>query len=114
MSRSPASDPEEPFHLGVTLDTLDGRCVLAASTKRDGEDPITRRDPILHSAPGPVAAHRVRHLSHLRLPPRRERALHPRPGDRHRGRALRVAGVDAVVDRASSTTGSVGERRLGS
>jgi len=36
-----SSDPDEPFHLGVALDTLDGRCVLAASTKRDGADPIT-------------------------------------------------------------------------
>ncbi len=36
-----SSDPEEPFHLAVTLDTLDGRCVLAASTKRDGADPIS-------------------------------------------------------------------------
>ncbi len=36
-----SSDPDEPFHLGVALDTLDGRCVLAASTKRDGAAPIT-------------------------------------------------------------------------
>ena len=38
-----SSDPDELFHLGLALDTLDGRCVLAASTKRDGEDPITGR-----------------------------------------------------------------------
>ncbi len=36
-----SSNPDEPFHLGIALDTLDGRCVLAASTKRDGADPIT-------------------------------------------------------------------------
>lgn len=36
-----SSNPDEPFHLGLALDTLDGRCVLAASTKRDGADPIT-------------------------------------------------------------------------
>ena len=36
-----STDPEEPFHIAVTLDTLDGRCVLAASTKRDGVDPIS-------------------------------------------------------------------------
>ncbi len=36
-----SSDPNEPFHLGVALDTLDGRCVLAASTMRDGAAPIT-------------------------------------------------------------------------
>ncbi|MEX1310158.1 MAG: ABC transporter ATP-binding protein [Candidatus Sulfomarinibacteraceae bacterium] len=39
-----STDPAEVFHLAVTLDTLDGRCVLAASTKRDGEAPITGRD----------------------------------------------------------------------
>ena len=33
-------DPDEKFHLGLALDTLDGRCVLAASTKRDGADPV--------------------------------------------------------------------------
>jgi lipopolysaccharide transport system ATP-binding protein len=31
----------ESFHLAVTLDTLDGRCVLAAATHRDGHDPVT-------------------------------------------------------------------------
>ena len=36
-----SSDPQEPFHFAVTLDTLDGRCVLAASTKRDGADPMS-------------------------------------------------------------------------
>jgi hypothetical protein len=36
-----SNDPDEPFHVAVTLDTLDGRCVLAASTKRDGADPVT-------------------------------------------------------------------------
>ena len=36
-----SAEPAEVFHLAVALDTLDGRCVLAASTKRDGEDPIT-------------------------------------------------------------------------
>jgi hypothetical protein len=35
-----STDPAEPYHLGVALDTLDGRCVLAASTKRDGEPPL--------------------------------------------------------------------------
>lgn len=30
----------ELFHVAVALDTLDGRCVLAASTKRDGSDPL--------------------------------------------------------------------------
>ena len=39
-----STDPDEVFHLAVALDTLDGRCVLAASTKRDGEAPITGRD----------------------------------------------------------------------
>jgi lipopolysaccharide transport system ATP-binding protein len=34
-------DPSERMHVAVTLDTLDGRCVLAASTKRDGEEPLT-------------------------------------------------------------------------
>jgi len=34
-------DPAESFHVGVALDTLDGRCVLAASTKRDGVDPVS-------------------------------------------------------------------------
>jgi hypothetical protein len=33
--------PEEPFHLGITLDTLDGRCVFAAATNRDGADPFS-------------------------------------------------------------------------
>jgi len=32
---------DEAFHVAVTLDTLDGRCVLAASTFRDGADPVT-------------------------------------------------------------------------
>jgi ABC-type polysaccharide/polyol phosphate transport system ATPase subunit len=27
---------DEPFHVGIALDTLDGRCVLAVSTQRDG------------------------------------------------------------------------------
>jgi lipopolysaccharide transport system ATP-binding protein len=35
-----STDRAEPYHLGVALDTLDGRCVLAASTKRDGEPPL--------------------------------------------------------------------------
>ena len=39
-----STDPAEVFHLAVALDTLDGRCVLAASTKRDGEAPLTGRD----------------------------------------------------------------------
>jgi lipopolysaccharide transport system ATP-binding protein len=39
-----STDPTEVFHLAVALDTLDGRCVLAASTKRDGEAPLTGRD----------------------------------------------------------------------
>jgi lipopolysaccharide transport system ATP-binding protein len=39
-----STDPAEVFHLAVALDTLDGRCVLAASTKRDGEAPITGRN----------------------------------------------------------------------
>jgi hypothetical protein len=29
------------FHVAVALDTLDRRCVLAASTKRDGSDPLS-------------------------------------------------------------------------
>ena len=32
--------PEEPYHLMVTLDAADGRCVLAASTFWDGRDPL--------------------------------------------------------------------------
>lgn len=35
------ADRNEKFHVAVTLDTLDGRCVLAASTKRDGREAIT-------------------------------------------------------------------------
>jgi lipopolysaccharide transport system ATP-binding protein len=38
------ADPTEVFHVAVALDTLDGRTVLAASTKRDGEDPLTGSD----------------------------------------------------------------------
>jgi len=34
-------DPNETFHVGLTLDTLDGRCVLAVSTRRDGVDAFT-------------------------------------------------------------------------
>jgi len=34
-------DPKEKFHVGLTLDTLDGRCVLAVSTSRDGFDPLS-------------------------------------------------------------------------
>jgi lipopolysaccharide transport system ATP-binding protein len=36
-----STDFSEPFHVAVALDTLDGRCVLAASTKRDGFDPLS-------------------------------------------------------------------------
>jgi len=36
-----SNDPGEKFHFGLTLDTLDSRCVLAASTQRDGVDPMT-------------------------------------------------------------------------
>jgi len=39
-----STDPNELFHVGVALDTLDGRCVLAAATNRDGEDPMTGLD----------------------------------------------------------------------
>jgi lipopolysaccharide transport system ATP-binding protein len=39
-----SADPAEVFHLAVALDTLDGRCVLAASTQRDHEDPITGQE----------------------------------------------------------------------
>jgi lipopolysaccharide transport system ATP-binding protein len=31
---------DEPYHVAVTLDTLDGRCVVAASTFRDGAEPV--------------------------------------------------------------------------
>ena len=31
---------DEPYHLMVTLDTVDGRCVMAASTLWDGRDPL--------------------------------------------------------------------------
>jgi len=37
-------DPAEPFHVAVTLDTLDGRCVLAASTQRDGLEALQGSD----------------------------------------------------------------------
>ncbi len=36
-----SADPKESFHVAVTLDTLDGRCVLAATTKRDRPEAIT-------------------------------------------------------------------------
>jgi len=36
-----STDAAELFHVAVALDTLDGRCVLAASTKRDGSDPLS-------------------------------------------------------------------------
>ncbi len=39
-----STDPAEPFHVAVTLDTLDGRCVLAASTQRDGVDALRGSD----------------------------------------------------------------------
>jgi ABC-type polysaccharide/polyol phosphate transport system ATPase subunit len=38
------ADRSEKFHVAVTLDTLDGRCVLAASTKRDGREAITGKN----------------------------------------------------------------------
>jgi hypothetical protein len=36
-----STNRDELFHVAVALDTLDGRCVLAASTKRDGSEPLT-------------------------------------------------------------------------
>jgi lipopolysaccharide transport system ATP-binding protein len=51
--------PEERFHVGVAMDTLDGRCVLAASTDRDGADPVSggTRYQVRFRAPSlPVAA----------------------------------------------------------
>ncbi len=36
-----SADAAERFHVAVTLDTLDGRCVLAASTRRDGLEPFS-------------------------------------------------------------------------
>jgi len=35
-----STEPDEPFHVAVALDTLDGRCVVAASTRRDGSPPL--------------------------------------------------------------------------
>jgi hypothetical protein len=35
--------PEEPYHVGVALDTVDGRCLLALSTHLDGREPMAGR-----------------------------------------------------------------------
>jgi lipopolysaccharide transport system ATP-binding protein len=54
-----STDPGEAFHLAVALDTLDGRCVFAASTQRDGLEPIRGRDryDVVFRAPSvPIAA----------------------------------------------------------
>jgi len=39
-----SSSPEEPFHVAVALDTLDGRCVLGVSTAWDGVEPLAGSD----------------------------------------------------------------------
>jgi lipopolysaccharide transport system ATP-binding protein len=39
-----SSNPAEPFHVAVALDTLDGRCVLGVSTAWDGVEPLVGRD----------------------------------------------------------------------
>jgi lipopolysaccharide transport system ATP-binding protein len=36
--------PEERYHVGVSLDTVDGRCVVAVSTNWDGCDPLSGQD----------------------------------------------------------------------
>lgn len=54
-----SSDPDEPYHLAVALDTLDDRCVLAASTKRDGRPPMrgsTRYEIVFRAPSVPIAA----------------------------------------------------------
>jgi len=41
--RIASSRAEEPYHLGVTLNSLDGRCLLAVSTHLDGREPMVGR-----------------------------------------------------------------------
>jgi lipopolysaccharide transport system ATP-binding protein len=38
------TDPAERFHVGVSLDTLDGKCVLAEATFLDGWEPVSGRE----------------------------------------------------------------------
>ena len=61
------------YHVGVALDTLDGRCVLGVSTRGTGPRSMRRRHDLPARAAGAVAAAGRRHLQPVRLPARRER-----------------------------------------